>query len=133
VLTRVELVDCRMSGVVLSRSTLHDVRLTGCQLDEVNLRMAVSRRLWLERCAMPAADFYEAGLEGAVLSACDLSGATFAKARATGARLHGSRLEGIRGADRLRGASFGSDQVVDLAWPLFAALHMVIDDDLAPG
>jgi uncharacterized protein YjbI with pentapeptide repeats len=132
VLTRVELVDCRMSGAVLSRSRLHDVRAVGCQLDEVNLRMITSRRLWFERCSMTSADFYESGLEGAILWACDLSGATFAKARATGARLHGSRLDGIAGADCLRGASFASEQVVELAWPVFAALGLVIDDDLAP-
>ncbi|MGZ4757443.1 MAG: pentapeptide repeat-containing protein [Acidimicrobiales bacterium] len=132
VLTRVELVDCRLSGVVLSRARLHDVRIVDSQLDEANLRMITSRRLWFERCSMTSADLYEAGIEGAVLAGCDLSGATFAKARATGARLHGSRLDGIGGADCLRGASFGSDQIVELAGPVFAALGLVIDDELAP-
>jgi uncharacterized protein YjbI with pentapeptide repeats len=133
VLTRVELVDCRMSGVVLSRSRLHDVRLVKCQLDEANLRMVVSRRLWFEGCSMAKADFYDSAIDGAVLWQCDLSGATFAKARATGARLHGSRLDGIGGADCLRGASFASDQVAELALPVFAALGLVIDDGLTPG
>jgi uncharacterized protein YjbI with pentapeptide repeats len=133
VLTRVEMVDCRLSGVVLSRARLHDVRIVESQADRSNLRMVTSRRLWFERCPMAGADFYQASLDGAVLAGCDLTGATFAKARAVGARLHGSRLDGLRGADCLRGASFGSDQVVELAWPLFAALGIVIDDDLAPG
>ena len=73
------------------------------------------------------------GRGGRPLAAATSAGASFAKARATGARLHGSRLDGIRGADCLRGASFASDQVVELAWPVFAALGMVIDDELAPG
>lgn len=132
VLARVELVDCRMSGVVLSRARLGDVRMVGCQLDEANLRMITSEHLQFESCSMSSADLYEAGLDGAVFLDCDLSGANVAKARAVGARLHGSRVEGLRGADSLRGASFGSAQVVELAWPLFAALGIVIDDDLAP-
>ena len=130
-LRRVELVDCRMSGAVLSRARLEDVRLVGCQLDEANLRMMTSSRLQFESCSMTSADLYQSSLGGAAFLDCDLTRATFAGVAAVGARLHGSRLEGLRGADSLRGACLGSAQVVELAWPLLAALGIVVDDDLA--
>jgi hypothetical protein len=43
--------------------------------------------------------------------------------------LHGSTLTGLKGAADLRGLIIGTDQVHELAVPLFAGLGIVIDDD----
>jgi hypothetical protein len=63
------------------------------------------------------------------LLGCDLARADFAKAKLTGAVLHRSRLDGVRGADALRGVVIGSDQMLPLSASLLAALGIVVDDD----
>jgi len=75
------------------------------------------------------ADFHAATLTGARLLGCDLTGADLSKAKLAGAALHGSTVEGIKGADSLRGVVIGSDQVLPVALPVFAALGIVVDDD----
>jgi hypothetical protein len=43
--------------------------------------------------------------------------------------VHGSRFDGVKGADRLRGLTIGSDQVIDIAHLIFPASGIVIDDE----
>jgi uncharacterized protein YjbI with pentapeptide repeats len=75
------------------------------------------------------ADFYGAGLAGVRLLGCDLTGADFSKATMAGAALHRSTVEGLLGADALRGAVVAGDQVLSLALPVLAALGVRVDDD----
>jgi uncharacterized protein YjbI with pentapeptide repeats len=75
------------------------------------------------------ADFYAAALAGVRFYGCDLTGADLSKATMAGARLHGSTLEGIKGADSLRGAVIGADQILPVALSVFAAMGIVVDDE----
>src|SRR6476619_8175040 len=118
-----------MSGIVLAGGRLRDVVLKGCKLDEANLRGTVGERIRFEGCVMTGADLSGVRYTGARMVDCDLSRAEFAAAQLRGARLHGSELEGIRGAESLKGVVIGSTQLVPLALRLFQSLGITIDDE----
>jgi uncharacterized protein YjbI with pentapeptide repeats len=129
VLTRVELRNCRMSGLVIAGARLRDVRFVDCKLDDANFRMTTSDRLEFHRTILRTADFYAAKLRSARFSSCDLAFAQFSKADMQGARLHGSALADVLGADSFTGVVVDTGQVLPLALRLFAALGITVDDD----
>jgi hypothetical protein len=128
-LVRVEFRRCRMSWLVGAGLRAKDVRISDAKMDEANLRRSQWERLTVEGSDLRGGDFYDAQLPAARLLGCDLMGAEFGKANLTGALLHGSGLEGVRGADALRGVVIGSDQMLPLTTSLLVALGIVVDDD----
>ena len=131
-LTRVELRRSRLSGADLNGARLKDVRFVDCKLDATNLRMAAGERVAFDSCVMGEVDLYAAKMPAATFFDCDLTRAQFAKGDFRSARFHGSTLEGARGADSLKGAVIGPDQLIALALCTFAALGIAIDDDRLP-
>lgn len=127
-LTRVEFIGCRMTGVVLSGATLQDVRIHESRADLANLRMARASFLLIENTSLREAEFYRASVERGALLGCELARADFRDASLTDVDLHGSDLEGISGADSLRGASIGPDQLYPLASVLLAAAGITVTD-----
>ena len=112
-LTRVQFNRCRMSGS-WRRVGRRRRRFLDCKLDGANFRMSSwERRLAALRA--PDADLGACVVAHVRLFGCNLSGADVAKVRLDDVALHGSNLDGLRGADALRGAVIGSDQVVPLA------------------
>jgi len=131
-LERVELVECRLTGAVLIGARLRDVSFTRCKLDGVALRNATGHRVRFEDCVLSAADLFGAKLTAARFYDCDLSGADVSEASLTGARFHGSRLDDLRGALGLRGATIDPAQVLTLALPLCTALGIGVADGPGP-
>jgi uncharacterized protein YjbI with pentapeptide repeats len=127
--TRVELRRCRLAGLVAAGLKARDVLLEDCTASGAAFRMSTWERCEFHDVDLSEADFYAARLPGARLLRCDLRGADFTKAELPGAALHHSTLDGIRGAESLRGVKIGSAQVLSLALPLFAALGIAVDDD----
>ncbi len=128
-LLRVELRGCRLRGVVLPQARLHDVRIVGGTLDEASLRLASGSRVEITGSSLREADLYGIELTESSLTGCDLTGAELSAARLPGARLHGSVLDGVRGAEGLRGVVIDSGQLHALALRVFAALDIEVDDD----
>jgi uncharacterized protein YjbI with pentapeptide repeats len=129
VLLRVQFLRCRMSGLVAYSSKATDVEMIDCKIDEANFRNVTLEACRLSSCLLPGADFMAATMKDVSFERCDLTGADFSKAKLEAVRLHGSTLERIGGADSLKGAIIGSDQVFALAFPLFAALGIAVNDD----
>ncbi len=128
-LTRVEFQRCRMSGLVLSRARLRDVRFVDCRLDTASLRMAQGARVAFEGCDLRGLDAYDLALEDARFEGCDLTGADLSGAALAGVRLVGSTLAELRGAKALAGAVIDSSQVVAVGLSLMAVLNITIDDE----
>lgn len=128
-LTRVEFRRCRLSGLVGSTLKARHVRFTDCRADGATFRMTTWDAAEFREVDLRDADFHASTFTGVSFLGCDLSGADVSKAAMAGTALHGSTVENIRGADSLRGAVIGSDQVLPLAFPVFAALGIVVDDD----
>ena len=124
--TRVAFSGCRLTGVVFSGAALRDVRITEGRADLALLRMAKARHLWIEDTSLRGADLY--GFEGAdcAFLGCDLTDAALGDARLPGVLLHGSTVDAVRGAEALRGARIGADQVVPLGAALLAALDITV-------
>ena len=132
--TRVEFRRCRMSGLVASTLKARHVRFTECRADGATFRMTSWDSAEFLHVDLRDADFHAATLTGVRLLGCDLTGADLSQATMAGTALHGSTVENVRGADALRGVVIGSDQVVPMAFPVFAAMGIVVDDDyLDPG
>jgi uncharacterized protein YjbI with pentapeptide repeats len=93
--------------------------------------MSTWERCWFDGVDLTGADFTGADLTGAGLVGCRLVDVELSKATLQGARLHGSVLDAVRGGDSLRGTVIGSDQIVPVAVPLFAALGITVDDAAA--
>jgi uncharacterized protein YjbI with pentapeptide repeats len=132
-LLRVELRGCRLRGLVLPQARLRDVRIVGGSLDEASLRLASGSRVEITGSSLREADLYGIELAESHLTGCDLTGAELSAARLPGARLHGSVLDGVRGAEGLRGVVIDSAQVHPLALRVLAALDIEIDDEIDDG
>jgi uncharacterized protein YjbI with pentapeptide repeats len=126
---RVELTRCRMSGLVAPGLRATHVSLVDCKLDGAWLRGASLDRCEFVDCDLGAADLYGARFSRCRLLRCRLDGAELSSATFDEVALHGSSIDGIRGADALRGIIIGSDQVVPLAVSIFGPLGITIDDD----
>lgn len=128
-LTRVEFRRCRLSGLSAPNLKARHVRFTDCRADGTSFRMSSWDLAELSSVDLRDADFHAATLAGVRLLDCDLTRADISKATLAGTALHGSTVEGLRGADALRGAVIASDQVVAVTVPLLIAMGIQVDDD----
>lgn len=128
-LRRVEFRNCRMSGLVISDTKLHDVRFHECKLDDANFRFVKADRVELGACSLVGADFTESTFKASVFLGCDLRRVMLTKASMRGTRLAGSNVEELIGAGALRGVIIGTDQVLPLALAVFADFGIVVRDD----
>ena len=127
-LKRVEFRECRMSGLGLAEASLRDVRFVGCKLDDANFRRVRADWIEFDDCLMRAAELTNATLANAEFRGCDLTGADVTSSDLRGASLRGSQLDGLKGAQHLRGVTIDLTQVLDLSAGLFHALDITVDD-----
>lgn len=128
-LRRVAFVGCRMTGAVLAGAHLRDVLFSGCALDDANLRMVETQDVEFDECNLVGADLYSAKLTKTKVAGCDLRGVELSKAVLTEVDLRTSRLEDVKGANALRGATIDSVQVLSVARSLALAMGITILDD----
>jgi uncharacterized protein YjbI with pentapeptide repeats len=126
---RVEFRHSRLSGMQAHGSRFVDVALLDCKADGANFRMTGWERAELRDTCLAESDFYGAKLRASRIHGCDLTQVELSKCDLTGSQLQRSQLDGIRGADSLRGVTIGTDQVVPAALALFTAFGITVDDD----
>ena len=119
-LRRIELNDCRLTGVELAEAVLSDVTLTGCRLGLAGMRMATLERVVFRDCRMGECDLYAAVLKDVLFERCELNGATLTGATMTRVELRGCDLTNLVGAEALRGVRMPYAELVGNG-PLFAA------------
>jgi uncharacterized protein YjbI with pentapeptide repeats len=119
-LRRVEIHDSRMTGADLAEADIGDALFTGCRIDVAGLRMATLQRVVFRDCEMAECDLYQASLSDVLFERCTLSGATLTGASLMRVELRGCRLDGLVGAESLRGARMPWADVVENG-PVFAA------------
>ena len=126
---RVELSDCRMTGVDLGAAALHDVRFTACKLDDANLRMVQGERVTFDDTVLGGTEFALASFVDAVFSSCKLAGVDLRRAVLTGSTFPECDLTDVLGVDGLRGTRLTMLQALQLAPRLAAELGIVVLDD----
>ena len=130
-LTRVAFESCRLSGATLAKARLTDVTFTGCKAEGLNLRMVTGARVTFDDTVLRDADLLSAAITDGRFLGCDLHDADVTKAKLGGVRLHRSQLDGLKGAEHLRGAVIDATQLVPLAVRVFAALGITVEDEPA--
>ncbi len=125
---RVELDQCRLTGLQLAGGNLSDVTVTGCTGSLINLRQTKLRRSAFTDCQLTQFDLAEAVLEDVSFARCNLSGAQFSGLRATRVIFEDCTFAGASGMAQLRGArisggdptalaqAFAESLGIDLTW-----------------
>lgn len=109
--TRVEMTDCKITGMHVTNADISDLLLQSCTGELVQFHDSVFKRVVFQGCQLRGADFRYCNLEGSVFKDCDLQEAEFYEAKLAGADFRSSNIMGIKAhpAD-LKGAIIDSDQ-----------------------
>ena len=103
--------------------------MVGGRAPHLNLRFAVTERLWFSGVDLRDLDAYGADLRGAAFDDCDLTGAQLATARCDGAVFRGCRLTGLKGVAALKGATVTGTDLWSVADLLAGALGITVTRD----
>lgn len=112
---RVELDQCRLTGLQLPGGNLSDVTVTGCTGSLINLRQTKIRRSAFTDCQLTQFDLGEAVLEDVSFTRCDLSGAQFSGLRGSRVIFEDCTFAGASGMAQLRGARISGGDPLALA------------------
>lgn len=116
VLTRVEFVDCRLTGISASAIEWNDVLVQDCDLRYAQLVAGTFRASEFRRCDCTESDFQESDLAGCQFKTCNLSRADLNRARLQNADLRTSDIETLQiGLQDVRGAIVDPPQAMVLA------------------
>lgn len=118
---RVELRQCRFTGAELAEAVVVDASFVDCRLDLAGLRHGRLERVVFRDCRMAECDLYGASLRDVLFERCELREATFSEVSIERVELRGCELEGLRGAEALRGARMPWNDVLANA-ALFATV-----------
>jgi uncharacterized protein YjbI with pentapeptide repeats len=124
---RVELVDCRATGMIFLDGGLRDMTFRDCRTDLTTWRATRFTKVAFIGCDLRRADFVGADLRGAVFDGCDLSGAQFSNAKLAGTRFSGCDLTGLGGVASLAGATIRADDLAALTELLAEALGITVE------
>jgi len=127
-LSRVEVRDVRMTGVVLAGSRINDAVFVRCRLNMSSFRFATLDGVRFEDCLMEEADLYRATLTSAAFMTCDLMGANLAEAKFERSEMRGCALDGVGNPERLTGVAMPWPDIVRSAGILAAGVGVRIID-----
>jgi uncharacterized protein YjbI with pentapeptide repeats len=115
-LTRVEFVNCRMTGLRAGDADCRDVLIEEGDQRYAQFRYAKFRSAEFDTCNFEEADFQGADLTGSIFRKCNLRNAEMSKVKLLNADLRGSSVESLHlNAEDVRGA------VVDLSQAMIFA------------
>lgn len=123
---RTEFINCRMTGVDFSKTSLHDVLFKDCLLTMANFRFVDLRRVKFSGCTMNEADFLGARLVDVDFEASNLEKAVFETVSCTRVDLRTSQLTDIVGWKSLKGAMIDNVQLMSVAPYLARELGILV-------
>jgi uncharacterized protein YjbI with pentapeptide repeats len=116
ILAKVEMDECRMTGIGMVHAALADCRFVSCEAKMANFRFSAMKKTNFVGCSLRNADFQRADLRGTVFEDCDLRGAQMSFAKLDGVVFCGSQIDDLQvGVDDLRGAIVDASQAAYLA------------------
>lgn len=128
-LIRTTLDGARLTGSSWLRSRWREVALEDAVADSLSAHSARWTDVTITRTSLRDADFTGAELSRVRFVECDLSAARFAGLRAHRVSFTGCRLEGISGADSLRGAELAWSDAVSALPSLASQLGITIQGE----
>lgn len=129
-LRRVTVMGARMTGVQWTRGSISDVVFRDCRIDLATFAGTTFERVTFEGCMLAQAEFREALLRSVRFEHCDLTEADLTGMRIDRCELRSCTLDGLVGAERLRGAAMPWGDIVGHAALFADALGIrVLDQD----
>ena len=119
----------RLTGVSWTEGMVRDAVLRDCRIDLASFAATRFDQVVFERCLLMQADFQEASLRAVRFVDCDLTEADLMDARFDRCELRGCTIDGIRGAERLRGIAMPWEDIVASVGTFAAALGVTVLDD----
>jgi uncharacterized protein YjbI with pentapeptide repeats len=119
----------RLTGVSWTEGMVRDVVLSDCRIDLSSFAATRLEQVVFERCLLMQADFQEANLRAVRFVECDLTEADLMGARFERCELRGCTIDGIRGADRLRGVAMPWEDIVASVGTFAAAVGVTVLDE----
>lgn len=117
-LIRVELIDCRMTGLRAGIADCQDILFSGGDQRYSQFRFSRFKSAEFDSCNFAEADFQGTDLSGSIFRRCNLENAEMSRVKLMNADLRGSRVEGLQmNAADIRGAVVEPSQAM-----IFAAL-----------
>jgi uncharacterized protein YjbI with pentapeptide repeats len=126
---RALLVRCRLTGLSWTEGIMRDVVLRECRIDLASFAATRLEQVVFERCLLAQTEFQDARLRFVRFVDCDLSEVDLSGARFDDCELRGCAVDGVRGADRLRGVAMPWDDIVASAGMFADALGIRVLDD----
>lgn len=113
---RVQIYDCKLTGLKLNASILEDVYFKNSNSQLMQIRFAKTKRVIFESCNLKGCDFTNTDLTECQFLNCDLSEAEFSGSVLKGTDLRGSNLEKIKiGTREIKGAIVNTSQALFLS------------------
>lgn len=126
-LRRVELVECRATGLIFIDGGVRDVTFRDSRLDLSTWRATKFTKAAFVGCDLRGADFIGADLRGVLFENCDLSTAQMSNAKLDRARFVRCDLMGLGGVASLAGATVQADDLAALTELLARALGITVE------
>jgi uncharacterized protein YjbI with pentapeptide repeats len=131
-LRRVMVTGARLTGVQWTRGSIADVVFRDCRIDLATFAGSTFERVTFEGCMLAQAEFREALLRSVRFEHCNLTEADLTGLRIDGCELRFCTLDGLAGAERLRGAAMPWGDIVGHAGLFATALGIRVLDEDAP-
>ena len=128
-LWRARVARARLTGLSWTEGLVREAVLSDCRIDLSSFAATRLEQVVFERCLLIQADFQEASLRSVRFVDCDLSEADLTGARFDRCELRGCTIDGIRGAERLRGVAMPWEDIVASAGTFAAAVGVSVLDD----
>jgi uncharacterized protein YjbI with pentapeptide repeats len=125
-LWRVRLARARLTGLSWTEGLVREAVLVDCRIDLSSFAATRLEQVVFERCLLMQADFQEARLRSVRFVDCDLSEADLSAARFDRCELRGCTIDGIRGAERLRGVAMPWEDILASAGTFAAAVGVTV-------
>ena len=126
---RTRIVRSRLTGLSWTEGMVRDTVLSDCRVDLSSFAETRLDQVVFERCLLMQADFQEASLRAVRFVDCDLTELDVTKASFARCELRGCTIDGMRGAERLRGIAMPWEDIVASAGTFAAAVGVTVIDD----
>jgi uncharacterized protein YjbI with pentapeptide repeats len=126
---RTRIVRSRLTGLSWTEGMVRDTVLSDCRVDLSSFAATRLDQVVFERCLLMQADFQEASLRAVRFVDCDLTELDVTQASFARCELRGCTIDGMRGAERLRGIAMPWEDILASAGTFAAAVGVTVIDD----
>jgi uncharacterized protein YjbI with pentapeptide repeats len=119
----------RLTGISWHEGLIRDTVLSDCRIDLSSFAATRMDQVVFERCLLMQVDLQQATLRAVRFEDCDLTEADVSEARFERCELRGCTIDGMRGAERLRGIAMPWEDIVASVGTFAAAVGVTVLDD----